>query len=49
MSQLTEIKNFKGKFEFGICPLSVIPIRISPSHRSELISQMLFGDMAEIL
>ena len=49
MSQLTENKNFNGKFEFGICPLSVIPIRISPSHRSELISQMLFGEMAEIL
>jgi hypothetical protein len=49
MSQLTEIKNFNGKFEFGICPLSVIPIRISPSHKSELISQMLFGEMAEIL
>lgn len=49
MLQLTEIKNLNGKFEFGICPLSVIPIRISPSHRSELISQMLFGEMAEIL
>lgn len=49
MPHLTEIKNFNGKFEFGICPLSVIPIRISPSHRSELISQMLFGEMAEIL
>jgi hypothetical protein len=49
MSQPSEIKNFIGKIEFGICPLSVIPIRISPSHRSELISQMLFGEMAEIL
>ena len=49
MSQPSEIKNFTGKIEFGICPLSVIPIRISPSHRSELISQMLFGEMAEVL
>lgn len=49
MSQPSEIKNFIGKIEFGICPLCVIPIRISPSHRSELISQMLFGEMAEIL
>jgi hypothetical protein len=49
MSQPSEINNFIGKMEFGICPLSVIPIRISPSHRSELISQMLFGEMAEIL
>lgn len=49
MLQLSENKNLNGKIEFGICPLSVIPIRISPSHRSELISQMLFGEMAEIL
>lgn len=49
MLQPSEINHFTGKIEFGICPLSVIPIRISPSHRSELISQMLFGEMAEIL
>lgn len=49
MLQLSENKNFNGKIEFGICALSVIPIRVSPSHRSELISQMLFGEMAEIL
>ena len=49
MLQLIENKNLNGKIEFGICPLSVIPIRISPSHRSELVSQMLFGEMAEIL
>jgi hypothetical protein len=35
--------------EFGICPLTIIPIRLAPSHRSELVSQLLFGEMAEIL
>lgn len=49
MLQLAENKNLNGIMEYGICPLSVIPIRVSPSHRSELISQMLFGEMAEIL
>ncbi len=49
MLQPSENKNLNGKIEFGICPLSVIPIRVSPSHRSELVSQMLFGEMAEIL
>jgi len=49
MVQPSENKNLNGKIEFGICPLSVIPIRVSPSHRSELVSQMLFGEMAEIL
>ena len=49
MLQLSENKNLNGIIEYGICPLSVIPIRVSPSHRSELISQMLFGEMAEML
>ena len=34
---------------YGICPLSVIPIRSSSSHKSEMISQLLFGELLEIL
>lgn len=34
---------------YGICPLSVIPIRSSASHKSEMISQLLFGELMEIL
>jgi gamma-D-glutamyl-L-lysine dipeptidyl-peptidase len=34
---------------FGICPLSVVPVRNSPSHRSEMVSQLLFGELVEIL
>jgi gamma-D-glutamyl-L-lysine dipeptidyl-peptidase len=34
---------------FGICPISVVSIRNSPSHRSEMISQLLFGELVEIL
>ncbi|MBK7474518.1 MAG: SH3 domain-containing protein [Haliscomenobacter sp.] len=34
---------------FGICPFSVIPVRSMPSHRSELLSQLLFGELFEIL
>lgn len=33
----------------GICPLSVIPLRVGPAHFSEMISQLLFGDFFEIL
>lgn len=33
----------------GICPLSVIPVRSSSSHKSEMISQLLFGEVFEIL
>ncbi len=29
---------------FGICNLSVIPLRIEPSDRSEIVSQILFGE-----
>lgn len=34
---------------FGICKLSVIPLRAEPADRSEMISQLLFGDHFEIL
>jgi hypothetical protein len=33
---------------FGICPLSVVPVRGFASHHSELHSQLLFGEMFEI-
>lgn len=34
---------------FGICHLSLAPIREENSHRSEMVSQLLYGDCFEIL
>ena len=34
---------------FGICPLSVVPVRNGPSDKSEMSSQVLFGELVEIL
>jgi len=34
---------------FGFCHLSMIPLRESPSDTSEMLSQLLFGDVFEIL
>ena len=34
---------------YGICPLSVVPIRSNSSDTSEMVSQLLFGEMVEIL
>lgn len=34
---------------FGICNLSIIPLRIEPNDRSEIVSQVLFGEHFEIL
>ncbi len=34
---------------FGICNLAIIPIRIEPSDKSEIVSQVLFGEHFEIL
>ncbi len=34
---------------FGICNLSNIPLRIEPSDRSEILSQVLFGEHFEIV
>lgn len=37
------------KYSLGICQLSVVPIRIEANHRSEMVSQLIFGDTFEIL
>jgi len=34
---------------FAICNLSIIPLRLEPSDRSEIVSQVLFGEHFEIL
>ncbi len=35
--------------DFGICELSVIPVRETPSDRSEMVNQLLFGDLVIII
>lgn len=32
-----------------ICPLSIVPVRLEPSDRSEMVTQWLFGETAEVL
>ncbi|MBC7744768.1 MAG: C40 family peptidase [Flavobacterium sp.] len=34
---------------FGVCNLSLVPLRAEPSDRSEMVSQLLFGDHFKIL
>ena len=34
---------------FGICNLAIIPLRIEPSDKSEIVSQILFGEHFEVL
>jgi hypothetical protein len=34
---------------FGVCNLSVIPVRAEPSDRSEICTQLLFGDYFELI
>jgi hypothetical protein len=34
---------------FGICNLAIIPLRFEPSDRSEIVSQVLFGEHFEVL
>ncbi len=33
----------------AICPLSQVPVRLEPSHKSEMVSQILFGETYNIL
>ena len=34
---------------FGICPLSVVPVRSTPSDKSEMVTQLLFGETFSIV
>lgn len=34
---------------YAICPVSTAPIRNTSSHKSEMISQLLFGELVEVL
>jgi hypothetical protein len=35
--------------EFGICLQGVIPVRAEPSHKSEMVTQVLFGELCRII
>jgi hypothetical protein len=35
--------------DFGICLQSVVPVRIEPTHRSEMVTQILFGELYRIM
>lgn len=35
--------------QYGICHLSIVPLRVSPSHDSEMSSQLLYGEHFKIL
>jgi len=34
---------------FGICLQSVIPVRIEPTHKSEMVTQVLFGELYSVI
>ncbi|MBN8703455.1 MAG: C40 family peptidase [Bacteroidetes bacterium] len=34
---------------FGICKLSVVPCKAEPSHKSEMVTQLLFGETYQVL
>jgi cell wall-associated NlpC family hydrolase len=46
---LKEEEQDKAEKKYAICALSVIPVRSSPSDASEMISQLLFGELVEII
>lgn len=35
--------------EYGICNLAIVPLRAEAKHRSELVSQLLFGETYEVM
>ena len=34
---------------YGICNLSIVPVRISDSDKSEMITQLVYGDLFKIV
>ena len=35
--------------QYGICNLSIVPLRLEPGDNNELVSQLLYGDCFKIL
>ncbi|MEZ4779344.1 MAG: C40 family peptidase [Flavobacteriaceae bacterium] len=35
--------------KYGICPLSIVPLRLESSDKSELVSQVLYGEIFKVL
>lgn len=35
--------------QYGVCNLSIVPLRLEPSDKSELVSQILYGDFFKVL
>ena len=35
--------------DYGVCRLSVVPVRAEPDDRSEQVTQLLFGDHYEVI
>jgi hypothetical protein len=35
--------------EYGICDISIIPVRKEPSERSEMVTQLIFGELYEVI
>ncbi|MDC6366985.1 MULTISPECIES: C40 family peptidase [Flavobacteriaceae] len=35
--------------QYGICPLSIVPIRTHPDNHTEMVSQILYGDFFKVL
>ena len=46
---MLESSNNEGLMAFGFCHYSVIPVRLEPAHRSEMCTQLLFGELYAIL
>lgn len=41
--------NMENSLSFGCCTLAFMPLRASASHRSEMVSQLLFGESYRVL
>lgn len=44
-----QTKTIVDPLKYAICTVAAAPVRIEPSHRSEMVNQLLFGDTLQII
>lgn len=42
-------QTIQNKVDYGICGLSVVPVRAEPSDKSELVTQLIYGECYQLL
>ncbi len=48
MDHIGSLKQYNSQMKYGICPLSIVPLRAKASDQSELVTQVLYGETIKV-